>query len=675
MKNRPKKATILFGFLRPRQTPLASPVCKYRFGPFELSTRARELFKHGRKLKLRPQPYQVLLLLLEHSEDVVTREQVRERVWASDTFVDFEHGLNTAIKELRGVLSDSAKEPRYIETLPKLGYRLIVPVEREAGVAGTEPAAAEDHEQHLPAQETPAQVEGKARAKEASRTWTRNAWVLAAIATTVLASLFFSMRLIRSRTAPREETAARAQAPGGRLMLAVLPFENLTGDAGEEYFSDGMTEEMIAQLGRLDPAQMGVIARSSVMRFKHSADALDQVKRELGVQYVLEGSVRRDGGRVRVTAELIQTKDQTRVWGKEYDRGMSNLIELQAEIAEEIATEVDLRLAPSRSAGANAESKLSAPRLEAYDLYLRGRYFWNKRTPEGFQRAKGYFQQAIDKDPSYARAYAGLADAYALISSYGFVAPNEEMPKARDAAQKAVQLDPTLAEAHTSLAVIAQNYDWDWKTAESEYRRAIELDANYATAHQWYAEELALVGRFPESFTEIDRARSLDPLSLIIGADRGAILYYSRQYDQAIEQFDAVLDMQPNFQRAGMLVYAYVQERRYPEALATLERWPTDPGGRPWSLLAYVYGNAGETANARRALEKLLAPRGGPKSIAMQIVEAEIGLGEKEKALDYLEVAYADRTIYTAVKVDAVFDPLRSEPRFQKILRGMGLAQ
>jgi len=654
---------------------LASPVCKYRFGPFELSTRARELFKHGRKLKLRPQPYQVLLLLLEHSEDVVTREQVRDRVWASDTFVDFEHGLNTAIKELRGVLSDSAKEPRYIETLPKLGYRLIVPVEREAGVAGTEPAAAEDHEQQLPAQETPAPVEGKARANEASRTWTRNAWVLAAIATTVLASLFFSMRLIRARTAPREEPAASGKTPGGRLMLAVLPFENLTGDAGEEYFSDGMTEEMIAQLGRLDPAQMGVIARTSVMRYKRSADALEQVKRELGVQYVLEGSVRRDGDRVRVTAELIQTKDQSRVWGKEYDRGISNLIELQAEIAEAIATEVDLKLAPSRPASANLESKLSAPRLEAYDLYLRGRYFWNKRTAEGFQRAKEYFQQAIDKDPSYARAYAGLADAYALRSSYAIVAPNEEMPKARDAAQKAVQLDPTLAEAHTSLAVIAQNYDWDWKTAESEYRRAIELDANYATAHQWYAEELALVGRFPESLTEIDRARSLDPLSLIIGADRGAILYYSRQYDRAIEQFDAVLEMQPDFPRAGMVVYPYVQERKYPEALATIERWPALPGGRPWAMLAYVYGNAGETANARRALGKLLAPRGGPKPITMLIAVAEIGLGEKEKALDYLEAAYADRTISTAVKVDPTFDPLRSEPRFQKILRGMGLAQ
>lgn len=625
---------------------------------------------------MRRQPYQILLLLLEHSEDVVTREQVRDRVWASDTFVDFEHGLNTAIKELRGVLSDSAKEPRYIETLPKLGYRLIVPVERVAGVAGTQPAAteAEDHEKQLPAQETPGPVEGRTRGTEASRTGTRNAWVLAAIATTVLAGLFFSMRWIRARMAPREEPAASAQTPGGRLMLAVLPFENLTGDAGEEYFSDGMTEEMIAQLGRLDPAQMGVIARTSVMRYKRSADALEQVKRELGVQYVLEGSVRRDGDRVRVTAELIQTKDQTRVWGKEYDRGMNNLLELQAEIAEEIATEVDLRLAPSRSAGANAENKLSAPRLEAYDLYLRGRYFWNKRTPEGLQRAKECFQQAIDKDPGYARAYAGLADAYALISSYWIVAPNEEMPKARAAAQKAVQLDPTLAEAHTSLAVIAQNYDWDWKTAESEYRRAIALDDNYATAHHWYAEELALTGRFPEAFAEMARARKLDPLSLIIGADLAVFLYFSRQYDQAIEQFRAVQAMEPNFPRTDLIVFAYVQERRYADALATLESPQMSPSRHPWALLAYVYGNAGQTANARSALEKLLAPRGRPKPRAMEVFLSEIGLGEKEKALDYLELAYADRTISTSVKVDAVFDPLRSEPRFQKILRGMGLA-
>jgi TolB-like protein/DNA-binding winged helix-turn-helix (wHTH) protein/Tfp pilus assembly protein PilF len=659
---------------------------KYRFGPYELSTRTRELHKHGRKVKLRPQPYQVLVLLVEHAGDVVTREQVRERIWASDTFVDFEHGLNTAIKELRGALSDSPKEPRYIETLPKLGYRLIVPVEpvepfeRDAGPAATDAATPESvvpEGAGLVFNRLPTPSAGQSAALfgdpphtlagEPPTSRALNAWALAAVALLCIAGLFFSVRWIRARTASRDESAARAA--GSRIMLAVLPFENLTGDAGEEYFSDGLTEEMIAQLGRLDPAQMGVIARTSVMRYKHTADALDQVQRQLGVQYVLEGSVRRDAGRVRITTQLIQTKDQTRVWGKEYDRELSNLLELQGEIAAEIASEVDIRLAP---AGRAAGEKLTGARLEAYDLYLRGRYFWNKRTPAGLQRAVEFFQQAVDKDPTYARAHAGLADSYALMSSYSFAPPNEAMPKARIAALKAVQLDPYLAEAHASLAVIAQNYGWDWATAEREYRRAIELDDNYATAHHWYAEELALVGRFPEALAEIDRARKLDPISLIIGADTGAIFYFSRQYDQAITQFRAVLDMEPYFPRATMVIFSYVQERKYADALASLKRWEAtagNPGPRPLALLAYVYGMEGQKEKAKRTLDALHLSTEPPYSTAI----AEIGIGDKQKALDYLERAYADRTISTGVKVDPTFDPLRQEPRFQKILLDMHL--
>src|SRR5260370_9030518 len=334
-------------------------------------------------------------------------------------------------------------------------------------------------------------------------------------------------------------------------MMAVLPFENLTGDVGQDYFSDGLTEEMIAQLGRLDPQRLGVIARTSVMHFKHSQEQLDQIGRELGVQYVLEGSVRRDADKVRISAQLIQVKDQTHLWAEQYDRGLTSLLALQGEIAQEIADEIHLTLGGDhKRIAADPKPAASPSSYEAYDLYLKGRYFWNKRTVQGFQQAIEYFQQAITKDPNYARAFAGFADSYALVSSYRFPPQQQLMPSARTAALRALQIDDSLAEAHTSLALITENYDWDWQTAEKEYRRAIQLDPNYATAHHWYAEYLSFQGRFDESFRESEPARQLGPLSLIIAADNGAILYFYRQYDRAIEQFRAVLEMEPNFPRS-----------------------------------------------------------------------------------------------------------------------------
>ena len=282
-------------------------------------------------------------------------------------------------------------------------------------------------------------------------------------------------------------------------MLAVLPFENLTGDPAQEYLSDGLTEEMIAQLGHLDPEHLGVIARTSVMHYKHTTEAAGQIGRELGVQYVLEGSLRREADRVRITAQLVQMKDQTHIWSRQYDRELKSLLALQGEIAQETADEIQLRLGQGHKLRAADRKLASLTSYETYDLYLKGRYFWNKRTKDGFQQAADYFQQSIASDPNYARAYAGLADSYALMSSWSFVPQTEAIPKARAAALRAMQLDDSLAEAHTSLALIAENYDYDWQTAEKEYRRAIQLDPQYATAHQWYAECLSFQGRFPEA--------------------------------------------------------------------------------------------------------------------------------------------------------------------------------
>jgi TolB-like protein/DNA-binding winged helix-turn-helix (wHTH) protein/Flp pilus assembly protein TadD len=636
----------------------------FRFGPYELRPLARELYKHGVKVRLRPQPFQVLHVLVEHPGEVVTREELRKQLWPSDTFVDFEHGLNTSVKELRGVLGDSAMEPRYVETLPRLGYRIIVPVDVAApppvkqAIAQPQTAATENLVgQTIPPDRTP-------------QGWAVQRWpMLLGISLVLVAALGGYIQWSRSRAGP--------QPSSGRLMLAVLPFENLTGDAGQDYFSDGLTEEMIAQLGRLDPQRLGVIARTSVMHYKHSQVQMVQIGRELGVQYVLEGSVRRDSDKVRISAQLIQTKDQTHLWARQYDREQINLLALQGEIAQEIANEIQLTIGDPKRIDSAHQPSLSPEAYEAYDLYLKGRYFWNKRTTQGFQHAIEYFQQAIAKDPTYARAHAGLADSYALMSGYSLAPQNEFMPKARAAAQRAVELDDRLAEAHTSLALVTENYDWDWQNAEKEYRRAIQLDPNYATAHHWYAEYLAYQGRFDEAFAEIERARQLDPLSLIIATDNGAILYFSRQYDRAIEQFRAVLDMEPNFPRAHLLVFAYVQKGLFPDALADIEKWRRiDDAPGIWSVQAYVYGRSGQRVEARRALEKLQQLNRRQRMDPAAIALAYVGMDNKDEAFAWLQKTYSEHSnALTALKVDPIYDPLRSDPRFQELLRRVGLAQ
>ena len=638
----------------------------YRFGPFEFRPRTRELYKLGVKLKLRPQPTQVLQLLLDRAGDVVTREELRQSLWAAETFVDFEHGLNTSMTELRAALGDSASESRYIQTLPKLGYRMLVAVElvaaaqpgEAAAAVGTVGGAVSAGQADLPSPSLPV---------AAVRRWPAVLGASIALAAALASYVLWS------------HTRARPSLASGRLMVAVLPFENLTGGAAEDYFSDGLTEEMIAQLGRLDPQHVAVIARTSVMHYKQEKAPLAQIGRELAVQYVLEGSVRRDSGRVRITVQLVQMKDQTSVWSREYDRELSSFLTLQGEIAGEVADEMERTLGSGHKRAALERGPLAPPSsYEAYDLYLKGRYFWNKRTKDGFERAAGYFQQAIAQDPDYAQAYAGLADTLGLMSTWCLVPQNEFMPKARTAALKALAIDDTLAEAHTSLALIAENYDYDWKTAEKEFRRAIELNPDYATAHQWYAEYLSWQGRFEEALVESERARQLDPLSLIIATDHGAILYFARQYDGAIAQFRAVLDMDPSFDRARHLIaLVYAQQGRLPEAIAELEHLsPGEYSALIWATKGYVYGRSGRTAEARRALSRVeeLARR-SPADAAPTLLFAYLGLDRKDQAIALLQKAYREHSnAVVGIKVAPYDDPLRGDPRFQDLLQRVGLA-
>ncbi|MGA8037220.1 MAG: winged helix-turn-helix domain-containing protein [Candidatus Acidiferrales bacterium] len=689
---------------------MASVARTLRFGPFELRTAAQELYKGAIKVKLRPQAYQVLLLLVEHSGEVVSREQLRQRLWPEQPYVDFEHGLNTAVKELRGVLSDSAVEPKFIETLPRLGYRMIVPVTVEEGAgrhvsysdaAGAGPSRADEipaatglpagaATTNAPTVNAPENLSavvatnGETRGRESGAgpnsdaggsvspaTSNRRAlWRISAAALAVAAIAFAVWH--KSSGAP-----AIAHPGESKRMLAVLPFENLTGDASQEYFSDGLTEEMIGQLGRLDPPRLGVIGRNSVMRYKTNHEPAAQIGRELGVSYLLEGSVRRDTDKVRVSAELIQANNGASIWSREYDRQMDDVLALQSEIAREIAGEIHLTLDAANPATAAASQPQTAASREAYDLYLRGLYFWNKRGVDSINRATDYFQQAVAKDPNSARAYAGLANSYALVSGYAGVPPKDLLKKADDAARRAVELDGNLAEAHVARAVVAQDCDWDWATAESEYRRAIELDPNYATAHHWYGEYLGLMGRFDESRAEFERARELDPLSLIIQADAAVALYYAHDYDGAIRQFRAVLDLDPAFPRTGALPLVYAQKSMNDEAFAWLatKKWAV---GEPWywATAAYVDVHAGKIDDAHSALNNLIRMNQRQPIDPLYLADAYIGLGDDDQAIAWLAKAEAAHSVsLTALKVDPIYDPLRSDTRFTPLLHAMNFPQ
>jgi TolB-like protein/DNA-binding winged helix-turn-helix (wHTH) protein len=656
---------------------METPVSVFRFGPFESHPRTRELYKHGSKLKVRPRALQLLNVLLSRAGDVITREELRKELWSAETFVDFEHSLNTSVKEMRAVLNDSATEPRYIQTLPRLGYRFIAHVElvkvakdwnpNEAG--GNAPSLAAYDSASVAGESGHAELPGRGPNVSPVRAISWQRWALAGVALIVAMSAIALLQWSRLHRRP--------QPVNGRVMLAVLPFQNLTGDASQEYFSDGLTEEMIAQLGRIDPQRMGVIARTSVMHYKNSPEPLDQIGRELGVQYVLEGSVRRDADKVRITAQLIQLKDQTHVWAHQYDRELSNLLVLQGEIAHQVGDEIQLALGDGRNTG-NARAAIAAPTTsyEAYDLYLKGRYFWNKRNAQSFRQAAEYFQLALDKDPNYAPAYAGLADTFALMSSYGYAPPAEFIPKARAAALKALQLDESLAGAHASLAVIAQNYDWDWPTAEREYRRAIQLDPDYATAHQWYAECLGFEGRFDEAFAESEIARKLDPLSLIISADYGALLYFSRQYDRSIEEFRRVLEMEPNFPRAYIVIFPLVEKGLFAEALADVGKWKQVVDS-PWpsAVQVYVYARSGQMDLARRSLQEMARKHQREFLDPAAMLMAHVGMNNKDDTFAWMKKCYDARSPLTTLKVDPMYDPLRSDPRFQKFLQDVRLAQ
>ena len=565
-----------------------------RFGTFEVDLESRELRKQGMRVRLEEKPFLILALLLERPGGVVTRKTLREKLWP-DTHVHFDQNLNTAVNKLRDLLGDSAHSPRFIESLPRLGYRFVAPV------------------------------------------------------------------LKPERASPHPE----------KTMLVVLPIENLGADREPEYFADGLTEELISQLGRINPKRLGVIARTSAFHYKNSKKSIAEMATELGVEYALEGSVRREGQRVRITLQLIQAQDQTHLWSANYDRDMKDVLAVHADVARQVGKALAFELLPR---------DLSAPLAfdaNAHEAYLRGRFYFGQRTEEALKRAIRSFQTALSIEPRCARSYSGMADCYGLLCWFGALSPQEAGPKASAAAGRAIAFDPSLSEPHASMGLVKFWYEWDWKAAEQEFLKAIELNSSYASAYQWYGSYLNAMGRLEEAQAIQWHARELDPFSLILNMNAADPFFYGRKYQQAVQHLLALLEQEPRFFPAlFQLGRAYVQMEKYDEAIAAFEKAVQLSGNREGLPgLAHAYALAGKTEEARNILEEVKNDRSGRYVASPMVARIHLGLGENEEALDWLHKGLAERSYWNVfLKMDPVYDPIRSHPRFRELLEHLDFA-
>jgi TolB-like protein/DNA-binding winged helix-turn-helix (wHTH) protein/thioredoxin-like negative regulator of GroEL len=629
----------------------------YEFGPFRLDVRQRQLLRDRNPISIQPKAFEILLVLVRNSENVVLKDDLLSAVWP-DTFVE-ESNLTQNIFVLRKALGDGDGGRRYIITVPGRGYRFAEKVRTVAELDETETESPRKGAVLTDKEISPTALPAPPPRRRSFE------WVLAAIGITALALAgYWAWARLHSRN----------PANPGRIMLAVLPFQNLTGDPEQEYFADGLTEELITQLGRLRPEQLGVISRTSVMGYKHTDKRLDQIGRELAVQYVLEGSFRRAGDRLRITAQLIQVKDQTHLWSQEYDRRPEDILTVQDEVAVDVARETQLRLTPQQ------QIRLARVRTvdpEAHEAYLKGRYFWNKRTEEGFTKAIDYFNQAIAKSPNYAEAYAGLADTYLLLGGYALMEQDDAMPKAKAAAQKALAIDGQLAEAYTSLGLIAEEYEWNWTEAGKDFRQAIELDPNYSVAHEFYGDAfLGYTGKRDEAIAELRKAHELDPLSPIIASDLARRLCEEQKCAEAVEQFRKIIDVDPDFAQARYyLSQTYERMGMYTEAIAEVHAIK-DWENLPFTLgqLGQIYAVQGRRQQALEIVEKLRLLSAHQFTDASYVARIYAALGEKDLAFQWLQKACDKHSAAVlAIGTDPAYDPLRSDPRFEELKRRIGL--
>lgn len=647
--------------------PLASPAedpprlsRRLQFGVFEVDLSTNELRKQGSRIKLQEKPFQLLVLLLERAGRITTREELRRGLWSADTFVNFDANLKTTVNKLRQVLGDSAESPIFIETMPRQGYRFLPPVVNLESRSLTTGQSSPVVPMWANASAIPAEP------AKASRWLWRHALFAALLGIAVLA---VSLYMFRAGTAP-----VSRQAPL-RVVLLVLPFDNLSGDPAQEYFSDGLTDEMITLLGRQYPRGLAVIARTSAMRYRRTQIPLAQVARELGgVEYVLEGSVRRSGSHVSINAQLFRAQDQASLWAESYEREVADLLAIQHDVAERIADSLVLEVVPDHSRRVSP-----VPDSRIYDAYLMGLYEANKRTEQSLRKSMEYFQTAIQGEPAYAPPYAGLANSYLLSAGWLNMSPEDAYPKAKAAALRALELDENLAEAHTTLAEEEHEYEWKWADAEREFRRAIELNPNSPVAHKSYAEFLMHGARSAEAIAEMGRARDLDPLSLIVNTLVGFAYHNARQYDRAIEEYDKVIQLDPRFAPAHYFLGATLaQKERYDEAIAHLQTAKDLSQGASLMTagLARAYAIAGRRNRARAELREL-HQRGLHRYVSPYgFAQVYAALGDNSAALQMLDRAAAEHAFELMfLKVDRSFDCLRAAPEFQDLLEKIGFPE
>src|ERR1700730_19199670 len=637
-----------------------------RCGAFEVDLKAFELRKHGLRLKLAEQPFQILAILLEKPGGVVTRDELRERLWPGDTFVDFDHGLKNGVMRLREFLGDSSDSPRFIETLPRRGYRFIAPIE-EIPAPGQVGHAGELRETQAIVRAAHSDVAhglapngGQVPVGANPKSWLtlpRIALLSAAVLVLAVGS-GLTVHYVRGMESGRVNSAHT-------MALVVLPLENLSGDRDQDYFADGMTDELTANLAKI--RSLRVISRSTAMAYKGTHKPLSDIARELHVDAVVEGTVLRAGDRVRITAELVQVSTDHHLWADTYESQLGDVLALQNRVSSAIVDQIRINLSPEDKQRLATNPSVSPA---AYEDYLKGRYYWNRRSTEGFTKAIGYFEDATRRDPQYALAYAGLADCYGIIGAtiYGSLPAAEAAPKAKAAAIRALEIDPTLAEAETSLATAKFNYDWDWAGAAQGFQQAIQMDPRYATAYQRYSLYSIAMGRFDESLEQIKKARELDPLSISINSSLGWRLYLARQYDHSIAQLRDTLELDPSYEWPHFILgQAYEQKREFNLARAELQKAVEFCRASALLCLALAHADAlsGNQEEALRLLQQLMAQSRKQYVSPFYVAVVYIALGKTETAMDWMEKAFADHSNgLVFLKVEPELDPVRSNPRF-----------
>jgi TolB-like protein/DNA-binding winged helix-turn-helix (wHTH) protein/Tfp pilus assembly protein PilF len=631
-----------------------------RFNEFEIDLRSAELWVRGNRTRLQDQPFQVLRVLLERHGELVTRDELKRKLWPADTFVDFDDGLNTAVRKIRDALGDSAEKPRYIETIPRRGYRFVG---RLADVApAILPTPVEGSKGSVEPEKANVAASSYAAAAKQKTFFSRHRRVLLA-AVVALAAISVALALYRG-------SAKGANQPPIRS-LAVLPLKNLSGDSTQEYLADGMTEALIGRLAGIH--NLRVISRTSVTRFKDTHLSVPEIGKTLQVDAIVEGSVIRDGSRIRVHAQLIRAATDEHFWSEAYDRELRDVLSLQSDVAQSIARKVEVTITGEEHASLSSARTVDP---EAYEAYLKGRYYWNKRTADSMPKAALYFEQAISKDPGYGAAYSGLADCNSGLAWHGFMSPAEVLPKAYAAAQKAVEIDPQSAEAHASLALVL-DHKWDWPAAEVEFKRALELNPRYADAHHWYGDYLSIQGRHDEALVEAKRALELDSLNLMIGTWVGLRYYLARKYDGAIEQSRNAVDLDPNFAAAHLILgESYLQQGKHKEGLDELQKAADLSGDSPLYVaqVGVSLALAGKRKEALSVVRELQAISSKRYVSPYGVAQIYAALNDKEQTYKWLDTAYRDRAVWMSyLAVDPVFDSIRSEDRFRDLLQRVGL--